>query len=303
MKQDFTLTDEQLQQFHNEGYIGPFRVYTEKQTGEMLKEIRAQLFTKNTAPYAAPMDSAISNYDRHLDIELLSKHIFRPEIVDRLKRILGENIVCWRSEFIPKRPGAEGTDWHQAENFSHGSGKPQLQWPEGADPDGCINVWMAFTEANEETACMQFIPGTQEDVQYDESIGLRFDPKNNIDVVKNGVKRGFNGYDYRVLQKDPNWKPDESKAIPIIMKPGEIVIFRSRLLHSSKPNSSKTKTRLGYVARYVPGDVRVYPDTEHVEEFGGKFSLENYGVVEVLGKNLIQENRVKKFDFTEESAV
>lgn len=287
------LTDQELSQFHQEGYIGPFVLYSESEMKELHKEIRAQLFNREHAPYDAPLDSAIANYDRHLDIDLLSAHICRREIVERLERILGPDIICWRSEFIPKKPGAEGTDWHQADTFSHASGKPQLVWPEDDDQGGCINVWTAFTEATEETACMVFIPGTQETEFYDESKGLQFDPQENNNVIKQGVPRGFNGYDYRVLQVDPHWTPDESKAIPIVMRPGEFVIFRSKMLHASKPNTSKTKTRLGYVARYVPSSVRVYPDTDYVEEFGGAYSLEKYGVVPVRGQNIAPYNRVK----------
>ena len=291
---DYKLSDAELNQFHDQGFIGPFVLYTPEEMQEIYKEVRAQLFNREFTTYETPIDSAVANYDRHLDIDLLSEHICREEIVGRLRRILGEDIICWRSEFIPKKPGAEGTDWHQADTFSHASGKPQLIWPDEANDGGCINVWTAFTDATEETACMVFIPGTHDEAYYDESIGLSFNPDINDHVVKDGVARGFNGYDYRDLQVNKDWAPDESKAIPMVMKAGEIIIFRSRLLHASKPNSSETKTRLGYVSRYISGNVKVYPDTDFVEEFGGSFSLEKYGVVEVKGHNLEKSNRVKK---------
>src|SRR3990167_5436745 len=249
---NYKLTDTELATFHKNGYIGPFILYTETEIKEIYKEVRAQLFNRDYAPYDTAIDSAVANYDRHLDIDLLSYHICRNEIVDRLQGILGDNILCWRSEFIPKRPGSEGTDWHQADTFAHASGKPQLVWPNNDEQGGCINVWTAFTDATEETACMVFIPGTQDEVYY-----------------------------------------DESKAFSMIMKAGEFIIFRSKLLHASKPNLSKTQTRLGYVCRYVPGNVKIYPDTEYVEEFGGAFSLAKYCAVEVKGKNLAASNVIK----------
>src|SRR3990167_3120061 len=290
---NYKLTDTELATFHKNGYIGPFILYTETEIKEIYKEVRAQLFNRDYAPYDTAIDSAVANYDRHLDIDLLSYHICRNEIVDRLQGILGDNILCWRSEFIPKRPGSEGTDWHQADTFAHASGKPQLVWPNNDEQGGCINVWTAFTDATEETACMVFIPGTQDEVYYDESKGLNFNPEKNNAIIKGSVPRGFNGYDYRELQVDPNWTPDESKAVSMIMKAGEFIIFRSKLLHASKPNLSKTQTRLGYVCRYVPGNVKIYPDTEYVEEFGGAFSLAKYCAVEVKGKNLAASNVIK----------
>ena len=289
----FQLSEEQIKEFHEKGYIGPFTLYSPEEARAVYRKVRAQLLARKCPPYEAPVDSAIANYDRHLDVTQLSEHICRPEIVERVRGILGEDVICWRSEFIPKPPGAEGTDWHQADTFEHASGEPQLVWPEGEDLGGCINVWTAFTDATEENGCLVFIPGTHTEMNYDESKGLDYDPEKNTDVVKDNVKRGFNGYDYRKLQKDPNWKPDESKAVPMVMKAGEFIIFRSVLLHASKPNSTTDCTRLGYVARYVPGRVKVYPETESIKEFGGEISLKNYGVVVVSGNNLEPSNRVR----------
>jgi len=79
----------------------------------------------------------------------------------------------------------------------------------------------------------------------------------------------------------------------MVMKPGEFIMFRSTLLHASKPNSTKDSPRLGYVARYVPSRVKVYPDTDVVSEFGGEISLRNYGTVVVAGRNVEPTNRVR----------
>lgn len=291
----FQLSEAELQSFHEKGYIGPFTLYSPEEMKEIYKKVRAQLFNRKYAPYNTPIDSTVANYDRHLDISKLSEHICRPEIVERVVSILGPDVLCWRSEFIPKAPGAEGTDWHQADTFEHASGEPQLVWPDGEEDriGGAINVWTAFTEATEENGCLMFIPGTHKEMHYDESKKLVYDPEKNTNVVKDSVKRGFLGYDYRTLQKDTNWKPEESKAVSMVMKPGEFIIFRSVLLHASKPNITTDTARLGYVARYVPGRVKVYPNTDVIEEFGGKISLVNYGTVVVAGKNVEPTNRVR----------
>jgi non-heme Fe2+,alpha-ketoglutarate-dependent halogenase len=291
----FALTDEERQSFHENGYIGPFTLYPPEEMADIRRRVRAALLNRKHAPYDVAPESSIANYDRHLDVSFLSEHVCRPEIVERVRSIVGDNVLCWRSEFIPKPPGAEGTDWHQADTFEHASGKPQLVWPEGEEEQigGCINVWTAFTEATEETGCLMFIPGTQQQSFYDESKGLVYDPVRNINVVKEGIRRGFNGYDYRLLQKDPDWKPDESKAVLMVMKPGEFVIFRSMLLHASKPNTTTDRPRLGYVARYVPAQVKVYPDTDVINEFGGEISLRNYSPVLVCGEPVEPSNRVR----------
>ena len=86
--------------------------------------------------------------------------------------MLGPNEHCWRSEFFPKYPGDEGTDWHQADTFANASGVPQILWPEGAEEfGGTITVWTAFTEATEENGCLQFLPGSHRARRLEEPDG------------------------------------------------------------------------------------------------------------------------------------
>ena len=49
--------------------------------------------------------------------------------------------------------------------------------------------------------------------------------------------------------------------------------------------------RLGFACRYVPTMVRVYPDTEEIEEYGGKVRLDQYGTVLVAGVDTYNHNR------------
>ncbi|WP_217208436.1 chlorinating enzyme [Streptomyces sp. AC550_RSS872] len=294
----FALSPEELKQFHEQGFIGPFKVYEVEEMRRIWRRERIQLMDRSMAVYqghaAESGNTNISNYDRHLDSAVLADHITRPQIADRVSSVLGPDVLCWRSEFFPKYPGDEGTDWHQADTFANASGKPQILWPEGTeDFGGTITVWTAFTEANEETGCLQFIPGTHQTMFYDETKRMHYDPDRINHETKKGVRRGFFGYDYRELQKDPDWEPDESQAVPMVMRPGEAILFWSTLMHASLPHAGRTQEmRLGFAGRYVPTSVRVYPDTDVVEEYGGSVSLERYGAVLVSGEDRYGHNRL-----------
>ncbi|MDP5130109.1 MAG: chlorinating enzyme [Paraglaciecola sp.] len=292
MSKQFALSAEDLQKFREQGFIGPFDLYDTEEIKAKYKQIRAQLFDRDKAAYKLDNKSRIAGYDRHLDIDELSAHIMRSEIVDKLAAVLGPDILCWRSEMFPKYPGDEGTDWHQADTFAHASGKPQIVWPNGSNFGGALTVWTALTDATEDNGCLRFMPGTQEEMMYDETKEMKYDPNNENNLEKDGIKRGFFGYDYRNLQKDPNFKPDESKAVSIQMKAGQFVIFWSTLMHASLPNITKDQTRLGFTSRYVPASVKVYPDSDTVDEYGSVMSLEKYGVVVVSGEDKYQHNRV-----------
>jgi non-haem Fe2+, alpha-ketoglutarate-dependent halogenase len=291
------LTDEELAFFKQNGYFAPIKIYEPEEMTRRWKTERLRLMDRSAAVYPTEAHSGntnISNYDRHLDSQFLAEHVCSPEIVGRVRSVLGPNVLCWRSEFFPKYPGDEGTDWHQADTFANASGKPQIIWPEEESFGGTITVWTAFTEAKIETGCLQFIPGTQEQMFYDETKGMSYNPDRINSVEKDGVRRGFFGYDYRELKIDPNWEPDTSRAVSIELKPGEAVMFWSTLMHASHPHLGKTQNmRLGFVARYVPTSVKVYPDTDAFEEYGGRVEISKYGAVVVSGRDEFGHNRLR----------
>jgi non-heme Fe2+,alpha-ketoglutarate-dependent halogenase len=294
----FFLTPEELGLFHTRGYLGPYTLFEPDEMKAYWKRLRLQLFDRKNVVYRdAQPGTGVYDYDRHLDNDFLADLVCRPEIVHRMSSILGPDVICWRSEFFPKYPGDEGTDWHQADTFGGGNGIPHIVWPNGSDFGGALTIWMAFTDALEETACMQFIPGTQRTMYYDESRGMHYDPSRINKKEVNGVYRGFFGYDWREIQKDPNWEPDESKAVSVPCRAGQFIIFWSTLMHASRPHMGKTKEmRLGFAARYNPAAVTVYAsmkDTHKVTELGGSFSLDRYGAVLVSGRDEYHHNRMR----------
>ncbi len=293
----FALSSEELAQFHQRGYAGPFTLYPQDEMKARWRRERVKLLDRGAAVYQEEAANSgatnIANYDRHLDQSFLADHVCRPEIVDRVGSILGPDVLCWRTEFFPKYPGDEGTDWHQADTFANASGAPQIVWPDHAEFGGTITVWCAFTDAVIDTGCLQFIPGTHQTMFYDETKRMHYDPDKINSMEKAGVRRGFFGYDYRDLQIDENWAPDESKAVSMEMRAGQFIVFWSTLMHASHPHLGKTKDmRLGFAARYVPTSVHVYPDTDVIEEYGGTVSLDRYGAVLVRGSNDHSHNRI-----------
>jgi non-heme Fe2+,alpha-ketoglutarate-dependent halogenase len=293
------LTPDELAAFHRNGFHGPFQVYEVDQMRQIWRGERLALMDRSSAIYqeeaAQSGNTNISNYDRHLDNDFLADHVCHPAIVHKVTSVLGPDVLCWRTEFFPKYPGDEGTDWHQADTFANASGSPQIVWAgdEAVHFGGTLTVWTAFTEANLDTGCLQFMPGTHQQMQYDESKKMHYDPDRINRQDKDGVRRGFFGYDYRELQIDENFVPDESLAVPMVMRPGEAIMFWSTLMHASLPHNGKSdEMRLGFANRYVPTSVHVYPDTEEVIEYGGRVSLERFGSVLVAGTNDYPYNRI-----------
>src|SRR5487761_397439 len=190
----YALSPEEVARFRRDGFFGPFKVYD---VDEMRRTWQRERLTTLDRSHAVYTDEAamvgntnIANYDRHLDMEFLARHITRAPIVDRVTSVLGPDTLCWRTEFFPKYPGDEGTDWHQADNFSNvaGSKHPQIVWPQDAEFGGTITVWSAFTPATVEMGCLQFIPGSHKTMNYDESKRMTYDADSINRVEKDGVR-------------------------------------------------------------------------------------------------------------------
>ncbi|MFC0435428.1 chlorinating enzyme [Kutzneria buriramensis] len=297
---DFALSAEELDFFRERGYIGPVTVYSPDEMDEIWKTAQRQTLDRSRAAYAEEGAIAgttnIANYDRHLDVDALARHICNRRIIDRVASILGPDLLCWRSEFFPKYPGDEGTDWHQSDTFANASGKPQLLWPGESEDDfgaGTLTVWTAFTDSTLRNGCLQIIPGTQHQMNYDETKRMDYRAEQINQETKNGIQRGFFGYDYRQLQFDPNWKPNEDDAVSLVMERGQCVIFWSTLMHASLPNVSSGKDyRMGFASRYVPTKVRIYPNTDRIYEYGGSISLDKWGAVLVNGRDEYGHNKI-----------
>ena len=119
----YALTTEELEQFHRDGFYGPFDLYDPGEIERSLQAMRPKLIDSRQGVYhqgeALSGTTNLASYDRHLDVDFLAMHVCRPEIVDRVTNVLGPDVLCWRTEFFPKYPGDEGTDSHQADNFAN----------------------------------------------------------------------------------------------------------------------------------------------------------------------------------------
>ncbi|WP_347469597.1 chlorinating enzyme [Burkholderia stagnalis] len=277
------------ERFFRDGFYGPFVVYPPDTAKSMLASIRRQSQDMSRAIFQNSC-----NYDRHFDIDELAAHVENEVIISHARAILGDDLLCWRSEYFPKFPGAKGTEWHQVERFQYTTGSPQLQPVDGQPGDVPfeLTVWTAFTESTIDNGCMKFLPGSHRTKYFDESIEPTTGRNQRYDPIS-ADETAFFGYNFSEFKVDPDWAPDESEACSMEMKPGESVMFMAKCVHGSHPNITKNKTRFAFTTRYVSPDVLVYPGQDTFVEHGGFFDLGQYGVVHVSGKDTFQHNRTR----------
>lgn len=290
MNKNFYLSDEEKKFFYENGYAGPFTLYEPDEMTSIWEEIRMDILDTAQAPFP----KSKLNYDRHLDLPALNGMISDPRIVNRISSILGSDVLCWRTEWFPKYPGDEGTDWHQAESFVEFEGTEKLV-PTAAEEGKPweLTAWVAMSEATKQNGCLKLMPGSHRTWYFDEKRNIPFEPENiNQRALTDGQKSGFYGYDYEKLKLNPEWKPDEDLAVHMEVKPGQFFIFTSRCMHGSHPNSTTDSTRFGWATRFAPTHVKVYADQDSFHHFGEVLPLDHYSTVLVSGEDRYGHNRV-----------
>jgi non-heme Fe2+,alpha-ketoglutarate-dependent halogenase len=215
------LTREQIERFNREGYLKPFRIFSDAE----ITDLRGY-FDKLLAQYLAEGKDSYSISSAHLRHGRVWDALTNPRIVAIISDLLGTSVIGWGSHFFCKMPrDGKTVSWHQDASY----------WP--LTPSKAITMWLAIDDADRGNAAMRFIPGTQvlghltwELSETDESNVLN---QKVPDVEKYG---------------DP---------VYVELKAGEASLHSDLLLHGSEANHSDRR-RCGLTLRYTTSDVRAY---------------------------------------------
>jgi len=213
------LTREQISAFNRDGYLTGMRIFSEKEITEIRRyfdELLAQTLAAGGDSYS--ISTAHLRFGRVYDI------LTDRRIVDRVKDLLGEDVIAWGSHFFCKMPGdGKRVSWHQDSSY----------WP--LTPSKAVTAWLAIDDASVENACMRFIPASHHLGHLTYTLS-ETDEANVLNQTVVGAETLGQPVD------------DELKA-------GEISIHSDLLLHGSEANQS-SKRRCGLTLRYCPSSVR-----------------------------------------------
>ena len=136
---------------------------------------------------------------------VFAEFIRRPDVLDLLAELLGDDVDAFLSQFIFKVPGAFGQPWHQ----------DSFYFP--FTPDHQVGLWLAVTEATLENGCLWVVPGTHADPVHEHVFETRRDSL----------------YKYMEIVDR-----DTSTEVPVTMAEGDLLVFDSHLMHRSTDNVS-----------------------------------------------------------------
>ncbi len=214
-----TLTNSQVAQFHKNGYVSPVRVMSEEAAREVCEQLSA--FERNNG---GPLRGEL-RHKSHLLFKFLSDVVHNERIVDAIEAIYGANLLCWTTNFFIKEANTETyVSWHQDSTY----------W--GLSAPDVVTAWVALTDSNESNGAMAVMPATHLMDQV---------PHKDTFADNNLLTRG----------QEVAVEVDESKAVRLDLKPGEMSLHHVRLIHGSPPNPSNGR-RIGFAIRYIPTSVR-----------------------------------------------
>ncbi len=219
------LTGSQLEAYQQQGFLCPLPVFSDTE----IAALRSQLEILELHQ-GGRLDARV-NRKPHLLLTWLNELIRDARILDPVEDILGPNLLCWGSGFFIKNPhdGARVT-WHQDSTY-WGLSKPDI-----------VTAWIAFTPSTAENGCMRVVPETHTLSQL---------PHQDTFATDNLLSRG------QEIAVDV----DESKAIDIVLAPGQMSLHHVMLVHGSEPNRGSHR-RIGFAIRYLPTDVKQLTGTK-----------------------------------------
>lgn len=147
-----------------------------------------------------------------------------PRLLDLAEALIGPDLALFATHYICKPPGTgRAVLWHQDGAF----------WP--LEPMEVITLWVAVTDSDPENGCLRVIPGTH----TMELKGMR--ERGDVESV---------------LGREIDDRVDESRAVDLVLRPGDVSIHHPNIVHGSNPNVSG-RWRRGLTIRYIPTSTRI----------------------------------------------
>lgn len=239
------LTDAQIEQFHQNGFLNIGKVYTDDECGELREELfrvmrdeteKKPVLNRNLrGDEMAPVVQIVNMWmasDMYLD------HARKKPIAEAVAQLCETSeLRIWHDQAQYKPPRAGGpTGWHQDHPL----------WPT-IQPADLISSWTPFEDATIENGCMWMVPGSHKWGNQQRFLGTR-EP-------------------FQPIHRDPSELPDGAslEAVACEVMKGECHLHHCLTWHGSPHNRSE-RPRPAVAVHYMPSHTRYDPVGGHVME-------------------------------------
>lgn len=214
------LTDAQIAQFHEQGYLELPNLSTPEELARMRDIYDDHFAGQEGAETGMRFDLAARESAKPKLPQVLDPGKFRPELRQTLAwanagRVLSQLLgrePDWRGDHAILKPAGYGvaTPWHQDEAYW----EPELE-------HSSLSIWLPLQDVDERSGCMCFVPGSH-----------RFEILPHRPIGNDPKVHG--------LELDG---PDPEGAVAVPLRAGEATVHGGRTLHFAPPNTSEVPRR------------------------------------------------------------
>ena len=208
------LSAKEVAQYQRDGYVCPVPVMPAEKALALRKQLEAYEATQGGKLQAAQRSRAF------LLFKWLDDLIRDPRVLEPIGQLIGPDILCWSTIFWIKDAGSKSfVSWHQDNTY----------W--GLSSRSVVTAWFAISDASVEAGCMSVLPGSHQGLPLEHEDTYHED---------NMLTRG------QAIKEI-----DESRAVSVPLKAGEMSIHNYCLAHGSGPNLSDDR-RIGVSMHFMP---------------------------------------------------
>ncbi len=209
------MTTQVTEQYNEDGYVSGIRIVDEELAKQHRGKLEAIESEQGSLHYLTKIHTLLPS-----PFELATL----PQALDIVEQLIGPDILLFNVTYIIKEPHTKShVSWHQDLTY----------W--GLSDDDQVTMWLALSDANEQSGCMKMIPAshTQGRVEHQPT-----DDKNNV-----------------LLQGQTVAGLGEDDGVLCPLQPGEASFHHGWTLHASMPNNSDDR-RIGLNVQYIAPHVR-----------------------------------------------
>jgi len=209
------LSREQLSDYDRNGILFPITVLSSDEVDLFRRELQA--VADNCGQSQRRLDGL------HLLFDWAYRLVSHAAVLDAVEDLLGDDILVDGSlVFYKPAHDSSYVSWHQDSVYSDWHQTPST------------SAWIALTTSNQANGCMRAIPGSH-----------KLGPITHA-AVRDGLNLLFRGEQVSTV--------DETLAVDVELRPGEMSFHQSNLVHGSRPNTSD-QPRIGFIVRFVTNKV------------------------------------------------
>jgi len=210
---------EQIEAYRRDGFVFPIEILSRAEV-EGFRGAFESLIERSR-------EYSPKRFDRlHVYFDWAYQIVTHERLLDVVESILGDDILVYGTLVLAKQPhDLRYASWHQDSFYS------------GLHLTPSTTAWIALTQSHQGNGCMRVIPGSHK-------LGS-MEHENVADDPHMLNRRGER------IKTDV----DESVAVDVVLKPGEISLHESTLVHGSTPNTSDDP-RIGFIVRFVTSRMR-----------------------------------------------